>query len=113
MTCKIHIVKKIIIMCFFSTSAIAAFCQDSSHILKIDKYFKLPDLPKIKTPSYLKKYNVTGQDNRIIGKKNNILILPLDNMPCFVPDVSTVAKMPNQQAIGVAIPIPNRFRLSR
>ncbi|MFN0081906.1 MAG: hypothetical protein ACKVOM_05260 [Ferruginibacter sp.] len=99
--------KNFIVLCFFSTLTLAAFSQDGSHILKIDKYFKLPGFPKIKTPSYLKKYNVTGKDNRIIGKRDNLLVLPLDNMPCFVPDVSRVAKMPNQHAIGVAIPIPN------
>ena len=41
----------------------------------------------------------------------NIKKLPQDNMPCFVPDVSRISKMPNQQNTVIAIKIPNVFGL--
>ncbi len=104
--------KKLIMGFFFSLSVLAAFSQDSSHILKTDKYFQLFDFSKIKLPSYLKKYDENILDNHIAGKSSKVRILPLDNMPCFVPDVAIVTKIPNRKSIGVAIPIPNKIILS-
>jgi hypothetical protein len=44
-----------------------------------------------------------GSENLLLNMHGNIAVLPQDNMPCVVPDVSSIAKMPNVWS-GVAIP---------
>ena len=75
------------------------------------KDLKLPNTRQLKIPGYLKKLkdNTASNDFISINNYKPVVILPLDNMPCFVPDVSVVSKMPNRQNIGTPIPIPNVF----
>ena len=42
-------------------------------------------------------------------KNDTVIILPLDNMPCYIPDMSKVSKMPNLQSKGGAVNIPNKI----
>ena len=87
-----------------------AFAQDSSINLKKFKEFKLPDIEIRKLP--FKYSDELVSNNVTLGKaflKPGIYILPLDNMPCFVPDVSSVSKIPNQQFTGSAVKIPNKI----
>ena len=53
-----------------------------------------------KKPNYLNG-DLNKKDLNIINsfyKNETVLISPLDNMPCFIPDISKVSKMPNQQS---------------
>jgi hypothetical protein len=43
------------------------------------------------------------QNNLLANSQGNVIILPLDNMPCIVPDTNSVAKMPNAWK-GTSIP---------
>ena len=93
---------------FFTSFACA---QDSSVILKNYKDFKMPLIKLFKKPSYLNG-DFNKKDFTIINsfyKNETVIILPLDNMPCFIPDISKVNKMPNQQSKGTAVNIPNKM----
>ncbi len=100
--------KLIISLLLFATVVCA---QDSSINLKNYRNFKLPDFKILKTPLYLK--NGLYKDYAVILPANNlnVLILPLDNMPCFIPDVSSVSKIPNQKSNGSAVKIPNKIKV--
>jgi len=80
-------------------------------ILKNFKEFKMPLIQFFKKPNYLNgDFNI--KDFTLIyssNKNETIIILPLDNMPCFIPDISKVSKMPNQQSKGSAVNIPNKI----
>ncbi len=95
---------------FFIGSAI--YAQDSSINLKKLETFNLPDFRIKKIPfKYAEKL---GTNNLSTGKtfhKPGVSILSLDNMPCFVPDVAVVSKMPNQQSNGSAVRIPNKITI--
>ncbi len=86
------------------------YAQDSSINLKKIETFKLPDFRIKKIPF---KYSESlGTGNFLINKRDlkpGIAVLPLDNMPCFVPDITLVSKMPNQQSNGLAVRIPNKM----
>lgn len=41
--------------------------------------------------------------------QHNILILPQDNMPCFVPDISSIAVMPVLKTVSPYQVIPNPY----
>ena len=98
------------IICFLFMTAFAS-AQDSSVILKNYKDFKMPLIKLFKKPSYLngdfnkKDFTISNS----FYKNETVIILPLDNMPCFIPDVSTISKMPNQQSKGLAVNIPNKI----
>ena len=97
-------------ICFLFITAFAC-AQDSSVILKNFKDFKMPLIKLFKKPSYLNG-DLNKQDFTIINslyKNETVIILPLDNMPCFNPDISKVSKMPNQQSKGSAVNIPNKI----
>ncbi|MCY7291680.1 MAG: hypothetical protein LH615_05790 [Ferruginibacter sp.] len=79
-----------------------------------EDYFK-KELEKIKMkdtkiPSYL-----LGSDTlsfpQILQTINGVSILPQDNMPCFVPNVNKVAKMPVVKDEGFATKIPNAYNI--
>ena len=98
------------IICLLFITAFAS-AQDSSVILKNYKEFKLPLLKLFKKPDYLNG-DLNKKDFTIIKpfyKNETVIILPLDNMPCFIPDISTISKMPNQQSRGSAVKIPNKI----
>ena len=98
------------ITCFLLISAFAR-AQDSSVILKNYKEFKMPFIKLFKKPDYLNA-DLTKKDFAVINsfyKNETVIILPLDNMPCFTPDVSKISKMPNQQFGGTAVNIPNKI----
>ena len=98
------------IICLLFITAFAS-AQDSSVILKNYKEFKLPLLKLFKKPDYLNG-DLNKKDFTIIKpfyKNETVIILPLDNMPCFIPDISTISKMPNQQSKGLAVNIPNKI----
>ena len=98
------------IICLLFITAFAS-AQDSSVILKNYKEFKLPLLKLFKKPDYLNG-DLNKKDFTIIKpfyKNETVIILPLDNMPCFIPDISTISKMPNQQSTGSAVKIPNKI----
>ena len=88
-----------------------AQAQDKTFDLKKFKDFKMPNISHLKIPGYLEKLKDNIASNDFVSKNNYnpVIILPLDNMPCFVPDVSVVSKLPNQQNSGIAIKIPNVF----
>ena len=101
-------IQSIICLLFFTSFASA---QDSSMILKNYKDFKMPLIKLFKKPNYLIG-DLNKQDFTIINsfyKNETVIILPLDNMPCFIPDISKVNKMPNQQSKGTAVNIPNKM----
>ena len=80
-------------------------------ILKNYKDFKMPLIKLFKKPSYLNG-DLNKKDFTIINsfyKNETVIILPLDNMPCFIPDIPTISKMPNQQLKGSAFNIPNKI----
>lgn len=55
----------------------------------------------IKMPAYLKNFG--GKHASVLPFNltyNSIIILPQDNMPCWVPDINTVAKMPVQKKMS-------------
>ena len=98
------------IICLLFITAFAS-AQDSSVILKNYKDFKMPLIKLFKKPNYLIG-DLSKQDFTIKNsfyKNETVIILPLDNMPCFIPDISTISKMPNQQSKGSAINIPNKI----
>ena len=71
----------------------------------------MPLIKLLKKPSYFNG-DLNKQDFTIINqlyKNETVIILPLDNMPCFIPDISKVTKMPNQQSKGSAVNIPNKI----
>ena len=101
-------IQSIICLLFITVFASA---QDSSVILKNYKDFKMPLLKLFKKPDYLNG-DFNKKDFTIINsfyKNETVIILPLDNMPCFIPDVSTISKMPNQQSRGSAVKILNKI----
>ena len=103
--------KKMITICSFVFCGFVAFAQDSSYSFKEERFFKIPEIMVNKIPSYLKKYDVTTLKNSFQNySTSSVIILPQDNMPCFVPDVSQVIRIPNQLGIGFAIPIPNAIK---
>ena len=96
--------------CFFFITLFAR-AQDSSLILKNYKEFKMPSIKLFKKPNYLNG-DLNEKDFTIINsfyKNDTVIILPLDNMPCYIPDMSKVSKMPNLQSKGVAVNIPNKI----
>ena len=98
------------IICFLFFTAFAC-AQDSSLILKNYKEFKAPFIKLFKKPDYLNG-NVTKNNLTFIlpfYNNNTVIILPLDNMPCLIPDVSKVSKMPTRLSYGSAIKIPNKI----
>ena len=103
--------KKIqIVMCLLLTTSFAN-AQDSSVILKNYEALKLPFINFFNKPNYLIK-DFTINDYAVINsfyKMETVIILPLDNMPCFIPDISKISKMPNQQSKGSAVSIPNKI----
>ena len=55
----------------------------------------------IKMPAHLK--NFSGKRASVLPFNltyNSIITLPQDNMPCWVPDINTVAKMPVQKKMS-------------
>ena len=97
-------------ICFLFITAFAS-AQDSSVILKNYKDFKMPLIQFFKKPNYLNG-DLNIKDFTLINSSNKnetVIILPLDNMPCFIPDISKVSKMPNQQSKGSAVNIPNKI----
>ena len=97
-------------ICFLFFTSFAS-AQYSSVILKNYKDFKMPLIKLFKKPNYLIG-DLNKQDFTIINsfyKNETVIILPLDNMPCFIPDISKVSKMPNQQSKGSAVNIPNKI----
>ena len=97
-------------ICFLFITSFAS-AQDSSVILKNFKEFKMPLIPFLKKPNYLNG-DLNIKDFTLINSSNKnetVIILPLDNMPCFIPDISKVSKMPNQQSKGSAVNIPNKI----
>ncbi len=101
--------KKIQSITFFILITAFARAHDSSVILKNYKEFKMPFITLFKKPNYLNE-NLTKKDFAFINsfyKNETVIILPLDNMPCFIPDISKVSKMPYQQSRGTAVNIPN------
>lgn len=76
-----------------------AFSQVKLPVFEKNKFgqdFIIKD--SIKMPSYLK--NLGGKHASVLPfnlANNSIITLPLDNMPCWVPDITTVAKMPVQK----------------
>ena len=97
-------------ICFLFFKSFAS-ALDSSVILKNYKDFKMPLIKLFKKPNYLVG-DLNKQDFTIINsfyKNETVIILPLDNMPCFIPDISTISKMPNQQSKGSAVNIPNKI----
>ena len=97
-------------ICFLFITAFAS-AQDSSVIIKNYKEFKMPLIQFFKKPNYLNG-DLNIKDFTIINSSNKnetVIILPLDNMPCFIPDISKVSKMPNQQSKGSAVNIPNKI----
>ena len=96
---------------FFLLISAFARAQDSSVILKNYKEFKMPFIKLFKKPNYLNA-DLSKKDFAVINsfyKIETVIILPLDNMPCFIPDVYKVSKMPNQQFKGLAVNIPNKI----
>lgn len=88
---------------------LSTYAQDSSVNLKKLETFKLPDFKIKKIPfTYSEKLGTKIFSADKILLQHGITILPLDKMPCFVPDVATVSKMPNQQSRGSAVRIPNK-----
>ena len=84
--------------------------QDSSTNLKNYRNFDIPEFKILKTPFSLKNGIIKNYGLIKPGAYNmSILILPLDNMPCFIPDVSRVSKIPNLQSNGSAVKIPNKI----
>ena len=85
--------------------------QDKAIDLKKFKDFKLLEISKLKIPGYLQKSELNIGSNALVSitNYNSIIMLPLDNMACLVPDVSVVSKMPNRQNTGTPIHIPNVF----
>lgn len=103
--------KKIQSFIFFFFITLFVRAQDSSLILKNYKEFKMPLIKLFKKPNYLNG-DLNKKDLTIIKlfyKNETVIILPLDNMPCFIPDMSKVSKMPNQQSKGGAVNIPNKI----
>ena len=97
-------------ICFLFITAFAS-AQDSLVILKNYKDFKMPLIQFFKKPNYLNG-DLNIKDFTLINSSNKnetVIILPLDNMPCFIPDISKVSKMPNQQSKGSAVNIPNKI----
>ena len=95
------------VICFYNTS----FCQkkllgEDYFSEKINK-IKLKD---ISIPFHLLGTN-TAAFHQMIKLKNGLSILPQDNMPCFVPDVTKVEKMPVLKDRGFAIKIPNTYNI--
>ena len=87
-----------------------SYAQDSSVNLNKYKDFRLPQSKIKKLP--FKYFDESRPNNFTLAEtilKPGRHILPLDNMPCFVPDISLVSKMPNQQFIGSAVSIPNKI----
>lgn len=102
-------------LCVFS---VCAFAQVPK---KVNPYsFQLPDTLKIfkgnkntlQQPQEGWQGRIT-QNNLLANRKGNIALLPQDNMPCIVPDTSTVGKIPNAWSSVTSIyvapvsPIPN------
>ena len=97
-------------ICFFFITLFAR-AQDSSLVLKNHKEFKMPSIKLFKKPNYLNG-DLNEKDFTIINsfyKNDTVIILPLDNMPCYIADMSKVSKMPNLQSKGVAVNIPNKI----
>lgn len=89
---------------------VSIYAQDSSTNLKKMKEFKFPDFKINKLP--FKYFDQLGKNNFSkdnTSLKQGISILPLDNMPCFVPDISLISKIPNQLNNGNAVAIPNKI----
>jgi len=83
---------------FFSVSAMAQ--TDILHfsiepVLKKNSLFKLN-----------KKPTNQGFD---LSRYNDIVKLPQDNMPCYVPDVSSIAAMPTVKTVFPYQSIPNPY----
>ena len=93
-------------ICFLFFTAFAC-AQDSSVILKNYKDFKMPLIKLFKKPGDLNKKDFTIINS--FYKNETVIILPLDNMLCFIPDISKVTKMPNQQSKGSAVNILNKI----
>jgi len=97
-------------ICFLLITAFAS-AQDKFSDHKNYKEFKMPLIQFFKKPNYLngdldiKDFTIINSSN----KNETVIILPLDNMPCFIPDISKVSKMPNQQSKGSAVNIPNKI----
>lgn len=88
----------------------AIFAQDSTVNLKKLEIFKLPDFKIKKVPfKYSEQFGTLISPVEKMSLKPGITILQLDNMPCYVPDVATVSKMPNHQFNGIAVKIPNKI----
>ena len=71
----------------------------------------MPSIKLFKKPNDLNG-DLNEKDFTIINsfyKNDTVIILPLDNMPCYIPDMSKVSKMPNLQSKGVAVNIPNKI----
>ena len=98
------------IICFLFLTVFAR-AQDSSMILKNYKEFKMPLIKLFKIPYYLNG-DLNNKDFSIINsfyKNETVRILPLDNMPCFIPDISSISKMPNLQSKTSAVKIPKKI----
>ena len=93
------------VICFYNTS----FCQKK---LLGEDYFS-EKINKIKLKDFSIPSHLLGTDtaafHQMIKSKNGISTLPQDNMPCFVPDVTKVEKMPVLKDRGFAITIPNAY----
>ena len=102
--------KHFIILIGFLFIGVLIYAQDSSVNFKKLKELKLPDFKINKVPF---KYSDQLGKNYFSSSKTyfeqEISILPLDNMPCFVPDISLISKMPNQLGNGFAVRIPNKI----
>ena len=96
----------------FLLTGVTIYAQDSSVNLRKSDTFRLPDFKSKKVPfKYLDKLGTNNFSSIKSYLKPGIYLLPLDNMPCSVPEIAGVSKIPYQQSKGSAIRIPNKISL--